>query len=158
MTRIFCAFLLAAAALAGTGEAPADAQPRPARAAACAPAPALTLLPGFRDPRRRFAPGAPAFRATARNFEAAWRQSCARGLLRGVAWRQLFLRNAPDANVASLYPDPDARSRLTLEYPFVTADGVAHVPTADELAEAIYCHVRGATPQEQEESGRCLPD
>ena len=29
---------------------------------------------------------------------------------------------------------------------------------ADELEEAIYCSVHGATPEEQEESGRCLVD
>jgi len=155
MIRIAIAALCASFALSGIAEA-TDAQPRPARAAACAPVPAIALLSGFDDRRARFVPGP--FRATLRNLDVAWRRSCANGLLRGVTWRQLFLRNAPDANVASIYRDPDARSRLTLEYPFVTADGVAHVPTADDLAEAIYCHVRGATPQEQEESGRCLPD
>jgi hypothetical protein len=77
-------------------------------------------------------------------------------------WPRLFLRNAPNANVAQIYRLADARipspPRRVLEFPFVTEDRVAHVPTADELTEAIYCHVRGATPQEQEESGRCLPD
>jgi len=165
MKRIPAALFAALAlAFAGSGARPADAQPRQAPAAACAPVPALALLPGFRDPRRRFAPGTAAYQATARNFAAAWRRSCARGVLRGVAaWERLYLRNAPHANVAQIarYPDGRVRAysrRLSLEYPFVTEDGAAHAPSADELTEAIYCHVRGATPQEQEASGRCLPD
>jgi hypothetical protein len=45
-----------------------------------------------------------------------------------------------------------------LEYPFLTADGVTHTPSAAELGEAIFCAVQGASQQEEEESGRCLPD
>lgn len=135
-----------------------------APAPACAPPPALALLPDFADPRHGFAPGAPPFRATQANFAAAYAQACRSGVVRseGLGGR-LFLRNAPNANVAGLYRDgeegaPAASRRLVLEYPFVTDDGTAHVPAAEELGEAIYCHVHGATPREQEETGRCLPD
>lgn len=131
----------------------ANAQRRTVRPAACSPAPTLALSPDFRDTRRRFAAGSPALRATARNFNIAYRRSCALGLLRGVSWRRLFLRNNPSAN------DPiilQYRRRLVLENAFLQ-DGV-NIPSADELAEAIYCHVRGATRREQEVDGRCLPD
>jgi hypothetical protein len=47
---------------------------------------------------------------------------------------------------------------MVLEYPFLTIDGKSQVPTADELEEAIYCAVRGTTPEEREASGRCLVD
>ena len=45
-----------------------------------------------------------------------------------------------------------------LGYPFVASDGSLNVPTAAEIEEAIYCAVRGATEQEQADTGRCLPD
>ena len=157
MIKIAAAALVSLLLLPEAGRA-ADPQPRRAPPAACAPAPAVALLPDFRDPRGRFGLGSPVFRATVRNLERAWQRSCANGVVRGVRWPRLYLRNAPDANVASMYRDPDARSRLVLEYPFVTPDGSANAPTTDELTEAIYCHVRGATPQEQEASGRCMPD
>jgi hypothetical protein len=47
---------------------------------------------------------------------------------------------------------------MVLEYPFLTTDGKTQVPTSNELEEAIYCAVVGATPEEQESSGRCLVD
>jgi Domain of unknown function (DUF4262) len=137
-----------------------DAVPAPV----CAPPPALALLPDFADPRHGFAPEAPPFRATQANFAAAYAQACRSGMLHGDGLGgRLFLRNAPNANVAGLYRDgeegaPAASRRLVLEYPFVTDDGIAHVPAAEELGEAIYCHVHGASPREQEETGRCLPD
>jgi hypothetical protein len=162
-------------ALAGCGAAPgnavaqatgnATAAPVPAPTAACAPIPTLVLSEDFADPHRVFAVRTDAFRRTGVNFAAAYRQACAQGLLRGRALERdrLFLRNAPDANVASIYLDgeegaPAAGRRMVLEYPFLTADGVTHVPGTEELAEAIFCHVRGASAQEAEESGRCLPD
>ena len=73
-------------------------------------------------------------------------------------WGKLFLINAPEANVASIYLSDVDGSRMVLEYPFLTTDGKSQVPTAGELEEAIYCAVRGATPEEQEASGRCLVD
>ena len=89
------------------------------------------------------------------NFAKAYAKACGERLVKGGALpRQLFLHNAPDANVASIYRTGKI---MVLEYPFVS-DGKANVPTADELHEAIFCAVHGASPKEQEESGRCLPD
>jgi hypothetical protein len=151
----------------GCSAVPAAAQAR----VACAPAPAIVLLPDFADPDHVFAAGSAPFRATAANFAVAYARACRSGLLRGrraigagAADRsRLFLLNAPDANVASIYvrgadDRPPAARRPVLEYYFVTSDGSVHVPSVDDLHEAIYCHVRGATPREEEETGRCLPD
>jgi hypothetical protein len=111
----------------------------------------------------RFWAGTPRRRTMEQNVRAAFKSACKYGLLtgstiaklEGVSARRLYLSNVPEANVASLY----ARDgRLTLEYPFVTPDKVMHVPSPTEIQEAIYCAVRGATPEEQEMSGRCLPD
>ena len=94
-------------------------------------------------------------RRTSANFAKAYAKACGKGLIKGQALpRRLFLLNAPDANVASIY---ERDGRMVLEYPFL-AGGKPNVPTADELHEAIYCAVKGATQAEQEESGRCLPD
>jgi len=155
--------------LAGVGAARGNAAP--ASASVCAPAPTLALSEDFADPRRAFALRTDAFRRTGVNFAAAYRRACAQGLLRGRTLidagagqrDRLFLRNAPDANIASIYLDgeegaPAAARRMVLEYPFLTADGAAHVPGREELAEAIFCHVQGASAEETEESGRCLPD
>jgi hypothetical protein len=158
--------LLLSLSLAGYGRG-AEAAPA---ARACAPAPLLALTTDFADPRAAFAPGAAAFRRTQANFAAAYRRACARGLLRRPlidrgAGRsdRLLLKNATDANVASIYLDgedgaPPTQRRMVLEYPFLTADGAPHVPSANDLAEAIFCAVHGATQQEEEDSGRCLPD
>jgi len=97
------------------------------------------------------------------NFAAAYAKACAEGLLKkeplvtvtGANATRLFLFNAPEANIASIYPRED---RMVLEYHFVTPDGATNVPGAEELHEAIYCAQVGATEAEQEESGRCLPD
>ena len=89
------------------------------------------------------------------NFAKAYAKACSEGLIKGGALpRQLFLHNAPDANVASIYRTGKV---MVLEYPFVSG-GKANVPSADELHEAIFCAVHGASAKEQEESGRCLPD
>lgn len=103
---------------------------------------------------------------TTTNFLAAFNRACDKGLLtekplidpRATDQGKLFLINAPEANVASIYFSDVDGSRMVLEYPFLTTDGKSQVPTADELEEAIYCAVRGATPEEQEASGRCLVD
>ena len=97
------------------------------------------------------------------NFAKAYSRACAEGLLKrkrligvqGANAGRLFLLNAPAADVASIYA---SGGRMILEYPFISQDGKTHVPRADELHEAIYCAVVGATEAEQEESGRCLPD
>lgn len=95
-------------------------------------------------------------RRTSANFARAYAKACGEGLIKGQALpRHLVLHNAPEANVASIYRSGKV---MLLEYWFVTDDGKAHVPTADELHEAIYCTVHGASEAEQEASGRCLPD
>ena len=71
---------------------------------------------------------------------------------------RIFLVNAPEANAASIYLSDVDGSRMILEYPFLTMDGKSQVPAAEELEEAIYCAVVGATAEEQEKSGRCLVD
>jgi len=159
-----------AAPAAQTATAAAPAAPK-ADASACAPAPSLALAEDFPDPQRAFAPGTAPYRRLDANFAAAYRGACARGLLRshsligaGAAERdRLRIKNAPDANVASIYLGgeegaPRAQRHMLLEYPFLTADGATHVPTETELREAIFCAVRGATQQEEEEGGRCLAD
>ena len=103
---------------------------------------------------------------TRANFAAAYNGACDKALLTGkplidpkaADQDKLFLINAPEANVASIYLSEVDGSRMVLEYPFLTTDGKTQVPTSAELEEAIYCAVRGATPQEQEASGRCLVD
>jgi hypothetical protein len=100
------------------------------------------------------------------NFATAFKSACDKGLLtdkllidpKATDQARIFLVNAPEANVASIYLSDVDGSRMVLEYPFLTIDGKSQVPSADELEEAIYCTVRGATPQEQEASGRCLVD
>jgi hypothetical protein len=149
---------------------PARPAPAPPQAS-CAPAPSLALAGDFADPHHLFAPGTAAFRGMEANFATAYRGACERGLLRGRALiaagaaerDRLQLKNAPDANIASIYLDgeegaPPAARHMVLEYPFVTADGTAHIPSAPDLGEAIFCAVQGATQREEEESGRCLPD
>ena len=72
-----------------------------------------------------------------------------------------MLKNAPEANIASIYQqshEGEPPGDTVLEFHFVTPDGVFHVPSAEDLEETIFCSVQGATPEEEEESGRCLPD
>ncbi|MDB5691893.1 MAG: hypothetical protein JWO81_956 [Alphaproteobacteria bacterium] len=166
----------AAAARAEKPVAPAPvAKAAPAAQAApaadCALPPKLALAAGFADPRKAFAPGSPAFRQTEAHFDAAYRKACATGVLRGHALMQagaaqpdtLFLKNAPEANTASIYRDgerggPAAGRVMVLEYFFLPADGATRAPTADELGDAIFCAAQGASAREQDESGRCLVD
>ena len=107
----------------------------------------------------RFANNSDGFRKTSANFSKAYARACAEGLFKAkplvsVKDKRLYLSNAPNANIASIYA---GKRRMLLEYPFI-ADGKSNVPTADELHEAIYCAVHGASAKEREESGRCLPD
>lgn len=99
------------------------------------------------------------------NFDEGYAEACKAGWFskkplvdpRADHRDTLLVANAPEANIASIYFDAAKRDML-LEGPFVDDAGAAHVPSPDELREAIYCHAVGATPKEQEESGRCLPD
>jgi hypothetical protein len=103
---------------------------------------------------------------TRENFAAAVERACAAGLLKdnllidakAADRSHLFLINAPEANVASIYLSEVDGNRMVLEYPFLTSDGKSQVPSPAELEEAIYCAVHGATAEEQESSGRCLVD
>ena len=144
------------------------AQPvQPEVHAACVPLPPLILAMGLDTPSGDFSRESAEYRTTIANLEAAYRRACRSGLLQGGRlFRDVFRRdrirviNAPDANVASIYVHGVERigTSLQLEYPFIGHDGEPNVPTVDDLHEAIYCFVRGATPREQEETGRCLPD
>ena len=156
--------LLAALLLAACGQqGPADDNVAVANAAAKQPAgnctpPALALANGDR------APESEQLKETEANFATAYKRSC--GLLKDKSLidpqaadkGELLLVNAPEANVASIYLSEIDGNRMVLEYPFLTTDGKSQVPSAGELEEAIYCNVHGATPEEQEESGRCLVD
>ena len=129
----------------------------PAHAATprCGPV-TLALSGGAESFVTAFAPKSNAFKSTSANFAKAYAKACADGLLkpRDIPGR-LVLHNAPEANVASIYVND---GRTVLEYHFITPDGRRHVPDVAELHEAIYCSFKGATAEEEEESGRCLPD
>jgi len=133
----------------------------PALAAAstqCAPVDVMLLR---KDVPARFGPQL--VHRTSANFATAYNRACAKGYMKskpligvkGANAKKLFLYNAPNANVASIY---SSGSRTLLEYPFVSEDGKTQVPSFEELMEAIYCAAHGATKQEQEDSGTCLPD
>ena len=131
------------------------ATPAHAATARCAPV-TLAMSGGPKSFTTAFAPKSTSFKSTSANFARAYAKACADGLLkpRKLASR-LVLHNAPEANVASIYV---SGGRTVLEYYFITPDDRRHVPDVAELHEAIYCSLRGATPKEEEESGRCLPD
>ena len=103
---------------------------------------------------------------TKAHFADAYEIACAKGLLKdkplidakAADQGKLFLINAPDANVASIYLSEVDANKMLLEYPFLTTDGKTQVPSTEELEEAIYCAVHGASQQEQESSGRCMVD
>ncbi len=125
--------------------------------AQCAPVD-LTVAGNSKAFIAKFARNSDGFFTTAENFGKAYARACREGLLKArplvgtksADRRHLFLLNAPNSNVASIY-DTDARS--VLEYHFDTG-----APSTDELYEAIYCAVHGAMTKVDEESGRCLPD
>jgi hypothetical protein len=103
---------------------------------------------------------------TKANFATAFGRACVKGLLESEELLdpqsggdgRLYLFNAPEANVASIYLSKTNGSRMILEFPFQRADGRSRVPSTKGLEEAIYCKVIGGTQEEQETSGRCLPD
>ena len=121
-------------------------------------APVSLAVSGAKQFTRAFVPGAPALKKMSANFAQAYAKACAEGLLKAkplTASGRLFLKNAPDANVASIYR---SSGRTLLEYPFLGSDGRTHIPDAKELHEAIYCTAHGSSSKEQQEGGRCLPD
>ena len=98
------------------------------------------------------------------NFFNAYNKACADHMLDGkklvdpksVDKDAVFVIDAPEANVVSIYFSPEGTPpRTILEAPFGTPP---KVPSVDDLHEAIYCNVVGSTEKEQEETGRCLPD
>ncbi len=135
------------------------AQPAQAR---CSP-PTVLLAEGDKAFIARFWYQTPRRRAVEDEIRAAFKAACKSGLLKGstiaklggISSRRLYLSNAPEANVASMYVK---NGRLLLEYPYVAADRSMHVPTAAQIQEAIFCAAHGASAEEQARSGRCLPD
>ena len=120
----------------------------------CAPV-ELSIAGAARTFVSQFARNSGGFRTTSANFAKAYAQACAEGLIKGQPLPPtLYLFNAPDANVPSVYRSGKA---MLLEYPFVSG-GKVNVPSVDDLHEAIFCAVHGASVKEQEESGRCLAD
>ena len=98
------------------------------------------------------------------NFRVALDKACTEGLLEGdpivderaYVKDTIFVMNAPEANVTSLYFGPSAAPpAMLLESPF---GDPPQIPSVEDLHEAIYCWTKGATEEEQETSGRCLPD
>jgi hypothetical protein len=147
-------FPLLLSALVATAAEPASAR--------CAP-PTVMLTGNDKGFISKFWVGTPRRRTMEDNVRAAFKSACKKHLLSGstiaklggVSSRRLYLLNAPNANVASIY---NRSGRLLLEYPFVSADRSTDVPSAADIEEAIFCAVHGASEKEQEESGRCLPD
>jgi hypothetical protein len=101
------------------------------------------------------------------NFAAAYGRACGEKLFAreplvpaGVPHPgKLIATNAPDSNVAAIYRGGEAgRGDMVLEYHFLGSDGSRSLPTVDDLHEAIYCAVHGASEAEQDDSGRCLAD
>lgn len=98
------------------------------------------------------------------NLRTAFDRACGEGLFverplvdpRSYDRSLLYVMNAPEADVTSIYFGPSAAPpAMLLESPFRSP---AQIPTVEELHEAIYCEMRGATPEEQERDGRCLVD
>ena len=118
------------------------------------------------DARQSFGSDSALLNETRASFATAFKSACAKGLLeqkelfdpKAEEQGRLFLINAPEANVASIYLSEIDGRRMVLEYPFLTTDGKTQVPSSGELEEAIYCAAVGATPEEQESTGRCLVD
>jgi hypothetical protein len=101
--------------------------------------------------------------AFANNWTVAVDRACAEKLAGDkplnhpdVLGPMLLLFLAPEANIISIYSNDRRKpERMVMEGPFGTP---SQAPSAEDLYEAIYCSVKGATPEEEEQSGRCLPD
>ena len=100
----------------------------------------------------------------AANLRAAFDRACGEGLFaerplvdpRSDDRSLLYVMNAPEANVTSIYFGSSAAPpAMLLESPFRSP---AQIPTVEDLHEAIYCEMRGASPEEEERDGRCLVD
>jgi hypothetical protein len=117
----------------------------------------------FAEGRENFAVGTEARTRLDQNFTVAIAQACAEGMMakqplvdpRSKEKNVLFIANAPQANQATIYFRDGA---TWFEGPFFADGRHVQVPGPGAIKEAIYCHTVGATEQEQETSGRCLPD
>ena len=98
------------------------------------------------------------------NFRVAFDKACAENLFedgyltdeRAFDRSVLHVVGANEANVASIYFAPSGAPPTTMmEVPF---GDPPQIPSAEELHETIYCWTKGATEEEQETTGRCLPD
>jgi hypothetical protein len=98
------------------------------------------------------------------NFRAAFDRACAEKLFaegplideRSYERSTLYVVAANEANVASIYFAPSGAPPVTMmEVPFRDPP---QIPTVEDLHETIYCWMQGATAEEQETTGRCLPD
>ena len=128
-----------------------------AAGSACPPPPTLALLPDFEDLSGAFRPNSQAFRSVEKRFAAAYRIACRKGGLSTPLMRpeasdasRLFLKNAPNANTASIYQegfeDAAPTRPMVLEYPFIGANGRRNLPSIEELRSAIVCSVYYAAP------------
>lgn len=149
----------------GVAAAPPMAVAASLPAARCAVQPQLTLdTASFGKSVEQFAANAPKRKQLDAGFATAFGAACKAGWLKRAKLLNrnagsppvIQITNAPDANVAALYEDDG--KRLVLEYPFADLQGGTDIPDAATLKEAIYCYAVGATPKEQEQSGRCLVD
>ncbi len=100
----------------------------------------------------------------AENFRVAFYKACGEKLFAdgplidadSADISTLFVLNAPEANVTSIYFSPSAAPpAMLIESPF---GDPPQIPSVADLREAIYCVTTGATEKEMEEQGRCLPD
>ena len=98
------------------------------------------------------------------NFRIAFDKACAEKLIDGGLLTDeksydrsvIYVVGANEANISSIYFAPSAAPPATMmEVPF---GDPPQIPSAEELHETIYCWTKGATEEEQETSGRCLPD
>jgi hypothetical protein len=98
------------------------------------------------------------------NFRAAFDKACSEQLIgdgslideRSHDRTVLHVVGANEANIASIYFAPSGAPPATMmEVPF---GDPPQIPSAEELHETIYCWKKGATEEEQETTGRCLPD
>lgn len=147
-------------------EAVTATEPSPIAAANPADCAKVTLdVPAerFAEGRENFAVGTSARTRLDENFTVAIAQACAEGMMakaplvdpRSKEKNTLFIANAPNANIAQIYFDKGA---TWMEGPFFADGQHVQVPGPAALKEAIFCHTVGASPEEQETTGRCLPD
>jgi hypothetical protein len=98
------------------------------------------------------------------NFRVAFDKACTEKLFgdgyltdeRSHDRSVLYVVAANEANIASIYFAPSGAPPATMmEVPFRDPP---QIPSVEELHETIYCWAKGATEEEQETTGRCLPD